>query len=113
MKRLLPLLAAVPLLGACGGGDAAAPTTTAKPRTVTRTVEVTPPECLTALDLAQDAMDYAADGFYAAADGLAAVTAADITAVREARGRMERAGEKVRAMTSQWHAARDACRDGG
>lgn len=116
----LPLAAALTLTG-CGAAPTTAPapppvtvTTTAPappPVTVTaRPAAVTPPACITALDLARDLFTWSGEGFAAASDAVTATAARDTTAMRAATDKINAVGAKVKVATPKYQAAEKECR---
>lgn len=111
MKRfLLPTVIGVLALALGFGLGQTNAETVEKMVEVEKQVEVTPPICLEALDLAAEGFGYGATGAEAASDAFTAISNFDVAGIEEATGRIEEATDLMNALTPQLSEASDACR---
>lgn len=77
---------------------------------VEKRVEVTPPVCLEALDLAGEGFNIGATASEAASDAFTAISNFDVVGIEEATARIEEATDQMNALSLPLSEASGACR---
>lgn len=77
---------------------------------VTKTVEVTPEACLTALDLSEQGFTYSAEAMGYMSDALTAAGEFDVAALQKANADLDTLNPKLKALTGPMKTAATECR---